>query len=248
MLYGIRRDLQASLSRDGHPFRVYVPFGKEWFPYFMRRLGERPANVGFVVRSLLRENRTSSIRQRVHEVQRAMKFQTSGRPGGSRLANPDGDRCPMSLRRSRTEIRQARQSQLVRLALRVRANRTSCARCTSTSRRHVLCEARRRRDQRGLTECRRRRESRRRSRTTCRSARPIARSRRAHALSAAGSGCAASSAIRRSIRGDARLRAGIPDPRWRSRASDVLHLALDAGARLRRRRCAAPSAACTDPG
>lgn len=55
MLYGIRRDLQASLSRAGHPFRVYVPFGKEWFPYFMRRLGERPANVGFVVRSLIRE-------------------------------------------------------------------------------------------------------------------------------------------------------------------------------------------------
>ena len=55
MLYGIRRDLQAELSRAGHPFRVYVPFGKEWFPYFMRRLGERPANVGFVVRSILRE-------------------------------------------------------------------------------------------------------------------------------------------------------------------------------------------------
>ena len=55
MLYGVRRDLQAELSRAGHPFRVYVPFGKEWFPYFMRRLGERPANVGFVVRSLLRE-------------------------------------------------------------------------------------------------------------------------------------------------------------------------------------------------
>ena len=55
MLYGIRRDLQAELSSAGYPFRVYVPFGKEWFPYFMRRLGERPANVGFVVRSLLRE-------------------------------------------------------------------------------------------------------------------------------------------------------------------------------------------------
>ena len=55
MLYGIRRDLQAELSSAGHPFRVYVPFGKEWFPYFMRRLGERPANVGFVVRSILRE-------------------------------------------------------------------------------------------------------------------------------------------------------------------------------------------------
>ncbi|HXT69730.1 MAG TPA: proline dehydrogenase family protein [Vicinamibacterales bacterium] len=55
MLYGIRRDLQTSLAREGHPFRVYVPFGKEWFPYFMRRLGERPANVGFIVRSLIRE-------------------------------------------------------------------------------------------------------------------------------------------------------------------------------------------------
>ncbi len=55
MLYGIRRDLQASLTAEGHRFRVYVPFGTEWFPYFMRRLGERPANVGFVLRSLLRE-------------------------------------------------------------------------------------------------------------------------------------------------------------------------------------------------
>jgi proline dehydrogenase len=55
MLYGIRRDLQAALARDGHAVRVYVPFGREWFPYFMRRLGERPANVSFVIRSLLRE-------------------------------------------------------------------------------------------------------------------------------------------------------------------------------------------------
>jgi len=55
MLYGIRRDLQASLAKEGYTFRVYVPFGKDWFPYFMRRLGERPANVGFVVRSLLSE-------------------------------------------------------------------------------------------------------------------------------------------------------------------------------------------------
>jgi proline dehydrogenase len=57
MLYGIRRDLQASLSREGYPFRVYVPFGTEWFPYFMRRLGERPANVGFVLRSLFGEKK-----------------------------------------------------------------------------------------------------------------------------------------------------------------------------------------------
>lgn len=55
MLFGIRRDLQASLSAAGYRFRVYVPFGTEWFPYFMRRLGERPANVGFVMRSLMRE-------------------------------------------------------------------------------------------------------------------------------------------------------------------------------------------------
>ncbi len=55
MLYGIRRDLQRALAAEGYPFRVYVPFGREWFPYFMRRLGERPANVSFVLKSLLRE-------------------------------------------------------------------------------------------------------------------------------------------------------------------------------------------------
>ena len=55
MLYGVRRDLQAALTREGFRMRVYVPFGREWFPYFMRRLGERPANVGFVIRSLARE-------------------------------------------------------------------------------------------------------------------------------------------------------------------------------------------------
>ena len=55
MLYGIRRDVQASLTAAGHQLRIYVPFGSEWFPYFMRRLGERPANVGFVIRSLVRE-------------------------------------------------------------------------------------------------------------------------------------------------------------------------------------------------
>ncbi len=57
MLYGIRRDLQVSLVREGYRVRIYIPFGREWFPYFMRRLGERPANVMFVVRSLLREER-----------------------------------------------------------------------------------------------------------------------------------------------------------------------------------------------
>jgi proline dehydrogenase len=55
MLYGIRRDLQASLVTAGYRVRIYVPFGGEWFPYFMRRLGERPANVGFVLKALARE-------------------------------------------------------------------------------------------------------------------------------------------------------------------------------------------------
>jgi len=53
MLYGIRRDLQASLVKEGYRVRVYVPFGKQWYPYFMRRLGERPANVAFVLRGIL---------------------------------------------------------------------------------------------------------------------------------------------------------------------------------------------------
>jgi len=56
MLFGVRRDLQSALVRDGYRVRVYIPFGREWFPYFMRRLGERPANVMFVMRSLLRES------------------------------------------------------------------------------------------------------------------------------------------------------------------------------------------------
>lgn len=56
MLYGVRRDLQSALVREGFGVRVYIPYGREWFPYFMRRLGERPANVGFVLKSLLREH------------------------------------------------------------------------------------------------------------------------------------------------------------------------------------------------
>ena len=57
MLYGIRRDLQDRLRDQGYTVRVYVPFGTEWYPYFMRRLAERPANVLFITRSLLREGR-----------------------------------------------------------------------------------------------------------------------------------------------------------------------------------------------
>ena len=55
MLYGIRRDLQRRLVREGWRMRVYVPFGTEWYPYLMRRLGERPANALFIARNLLRK-------------------------------------------------------------------------------------------------------------------------------------------------------------------------------------------------
>jgi proline dehydrogenase len=54
MLYGIRRDLQLRLAADGFPVRVYVPYGRAWYPYFMRRLAERPANVWFVMKNLLK--------------------------------------------------------------------------------------------------------------------------------------------------------------------------------------------------
>ncbi len=52
MLYGIRRDLQHQLARDGFNVRIYVPYGKHWYPYFMRRLAERPANIWFVMKNL----------------------------------------------------------------------------------------------------------------------------------------------------------------------------------------------------
>jgi len=57
MLLGIRRDLQQQIFAQGHPLRIYVPFGTAWVPYFMRRLSERPANVWFVVRSLTAEGK-----------------------------------------------------------------------------------------------------------------------------------------------------------------------------------------------
>jgi len=54
MLYGIRTDLQRRLVKDGYRLRVYIPYGNDWFPYFMRRLAERPANVGFLLRNFFR--------------------------------------------------------------------------------------------------------------------------------------------------------------------------------------------------
>lgn len=57
MLYGVRRDLQAQLVGAGYRVRIYVPYGREWYPYFMRRLAERPANVMFILRSVAHEER-----------------------------------------------------------------------------------------------------------------------------------------------------------------------------------------------
>lgn len=54
MLYGVRTDLQRRLVQDGYRLRIYIPFGSDWFPYFMRRLAERPANVGFILRHFFR--------------------------------------------------------------------------------------------------------------------------------------------------------------------------------------------------
>jgi proline dehydrogenase len=54
MLYGVRRDLQRQLAKRGYNMRVYVPYGKHWYPYFMRRLAERPANIWFVLKNLLK--------------------------------------------------------------------------------------------------------------------------------------------------------------------------------------------------
>jgi proline dehydrogenase len=55
MLYGVRRDLQDRLVREGYRMRVYVPFGTQWYPYLMRRLAERPANVAFLTGNVLKE-------------------------------------------------------------------------------------------------------------------------------------------------------------------------------------------------
>src|SRR6266571_4065346 len=56
LLYGVRRDLQQSLRREGYNVRVYVPFGSHWYPYLMRRLAERPANIAFLLGNIVRES------------------------------------------------------------------------------------------------------------------------------------------------------------------------------------------------
>ncbi len=55
MLHGIRRDLQEQIVEEGYPVRVYVPYGTEWYPYYMRRLAERPANVWFFISNYFRK-------------------------------------------------------------------------------------------------------------------------------------------------------------------------------------------------
>jgi len=55
MLYGVRRDLQDELVKAGFNVRVYVPFGTQWYPYLMRRLAERPANIAFILGNVVRE-------------------------------------------------------------------------------------------------------------------------------------------------------------------------------------------------
>ncbi|HTV58466.1 MAG TPA: proline dehydrogenase family protein [Verrucomicrobiae bacterium] len=62
MLYGIRTDLQRQIIREGYRLRVYIPFGSDWFPYFMRRLAERPANLAFFLRNLLPRSAASASR------------------------------------------------------------------------------------------------------------------------------------------------------------------------------------------
>ncbi|MDB4905494.1 MAG: proline dehydrogenase [Gemmatimonadetes bacterium] len=55
MLYGVRRDLQEQLVKEGYRMRVYVPYGTQWYPYLMRRLAERPANVAFITGNVVKE-------------------------------------------------------------------------------------------------------------------------------------------------------------------------------------------------
>ncbi len=75
MLYGVRRDLQEQLVRDGYRMRVYVPFGTQWYPYLMRRLAERPANLAFMTGNIVKEMFGGS---------------SSGKPNGSRSGSRTG--------------------------------------------------------------------------------------------------------------------------------------------------------------
>ncbi|MDQ3328704.1 MAG: proline dehydrogenase family protein, partial [Chloroflexota bacterium] len=67
MLYGIRRDVQERLAAEGQNVRCYIPFGAEWYPYVMRRLAERPANIMFLLRNVLREQRPQAASTMTNE-------------------------------------------------------------------------------------------------------------------------------------------------------------------------------------
>lgn len=83
MLYGVRRDLQERLVAAGYTVRVYVPYGREWYPYFMRRLAERPANVTFLLRSLRREGAGPTAGPTARPTSRSSTGSTTGSTTGS---------------------------------------------------------------------------------------------------------------------------------------------------------------------
>ena len=108
MLYGIRRDLQRRLVADGYRMRVYVPYGTEWFPYFMRRLAERPANVWFVARSFVGGWRDEGatldgrqLRRAAQRYERALRAWAAGERPSSELP----------ARRSNALVREAQRQQ-----------------------------------------------------------------------------------------------------------------------------------------
>ena len=68
MLYGIRRDLQESLAREGYRVRVYIPYGSAWYPYFMRRMAEKPTNLVFFLRSARRSAETQPSSNPIEEM------------------------------------------------------------------------------------------------------------------------------------------------------------------------------------
>jgi hypothetical protein len=80
MLYGIRRELQENLAAEGYPVRVYVPYGSEWYPYYTRRLAERPANVWFFISNFSGDSRKLIDRQQGRlSILRFLHFETQGR-------------------------------------------------------------------------------------------------------------------------------------------------------------------------
>ena len=94
MLYGVRRDIQDRLVADGYRVRVYVPFGTEWYPYFMRRLAERPANVLFMLRSVLRDRGSRRPAQGVSRHVVTVSSERSPADGGMSAVSPESGAAP----------------------------------------------------------------------------------------------------------------------------------------------------------